>query len=75
MSTFYFTVNLDNQCTLCLAPLTNRRIEESGQDIPDPSGYFLYEKRHQGATDEIEILAQVMSDEAAFRLKDLFRMT
>lgn len=74
MAEFYFSVNLDNDRTLCLAPLTDRRIALSGQEIPDPSGYFLFEKRSSDELGGIEIIAQVLSEEAAFRLRDMFKM-
>jgi hypothetical protein len=75
MSAYYFSKALDNYRTLCLAPLTDRRIAESGQEIQDVSGYFLFEMRGFGDATEIDILAQALSDEAAFRLRDLFEMT
>jgi hypothetical protein len=75
MSAYYFSKALDNYRTLCLAPLTDRRVAESGQDVQDVSGYFLFEKRGCGEAAEVDILAQALSDEAAFRLRELFEMT
>jgi hypothetical protein len=75
MSDYYFSRTLNNFRTLCLAPLTERRLAESGQDIQDVSGYFLFEKWGCGDAAEIEILAQATSDEAAFRLRELFQMS
>lgn len=74
MDAFYFSVDLDSERTLCLAPLTDRRITMSGQLIPDPSGYFLFEKRGTGEGADIEIIAHVLSDDAALRLRGLFNM-
>jgi hypothetical protein len=74
MSEFYFSVNLDDNRVLCLAPLTDRRIAMSGQEITDPSGYFLFERRGSGEVAEIEIIAQVLSEEAALRLREMFQM-
>jgi hypothetical protein len=75
MAEFYFSVNLDNHRTLCVAPLTDRRIAMSGQDVPDVSGYFLFEKRGDGEAVKIEILAHAMSEDAAFRLRDVLNMS
>jgi hypothetical protein len=75
MGEFYFSVNLDSRRALCVAPLTERRIAMSGQDIPDSSGYFLFEKRGTGESAEIDILAQAISEDAAFRLREMFKMT
>jgi hypothetical protein len=71
MADFYFSVNIDNDRTLCVSALTDRKLAMSGQDIPDPSGYFLYETRRSGA---VEIIAQIVSEEAVFRLRDMFKM-
>lgn len=75
MGEFYFNVNLGNHRALCVAPLTDRRIAMSGQDIPDSSGYFLFEKRGTGESAEIDILARATSEDAAFRLREMFKMT
>ena len=72
---FYFSVNLDNERTLCVAPLTDRRIAMAGVDVSDPSGYFLYESRESEPFGGVEILAKVFSEEAALRLRDMFKMT
>jgi hypothetical protein len=46
----------------------------SGQEVADPSGYFLFEKRGKGDNAGIEIIAHVVSDEAALRLREMFDM-
>jgi hypothetical protein len=73
MAEFYFSVNLDNDRTLYIAPLTDRKIALSGEEIADPSGYFLFEA-HSSDDSAIEIIARVQSEEAAFRLRDMFKM-
>lgn len=74
MAEFYFSVNLDNDRTLCLAPLTNRKLALVVDDVPDPSGYFLFERRGSDETGRIEIIAHVHSEEAAFRLREMLNM-
>jgi len=74
MSEFYFSRQLDETRTLCVAPLSDRRIEASGQDVPNPSGYFLFETRGTDESAEVQIIAQVVSQEAALRLRDLLKM-
>jgi hypothetical protein len=74
MAEFYFSVNLDQSKTLCVAPLTDRRLELSGQELPDTSGYFLFEQHGEDEKARVEIIAQVLSEEAALRLKDMFKM-
>lgn len=75
MSEYHFSRQLDRDRTLCVAPLSDRRIEASGQDIHDPSGYFLFETRGPIDDAEVEIIAQVVSEAAAVRLKEMLRLS
>lgn len=74
MDEYYFSLCLDADRTLCLAPLTSRRIEMSGQEVADTSGHFLFEKRGGGDDAGVEIIAQIVSDEAVLRLREMFGM-
>ncbi len=74
MSEYYFSVTLEGNRTLYVAPLTDRRLAMAAQDIPDPSGYFLFESDGDGPTARVQILAQATSEEAAFRLRDMLNM-
>jgi hypothetical protein len=47
----------------------------SGEEIPDASGYFLYTVSHTTRPETVEILARVQSDEAAWRLRNMFGLT
>lgn len=69
MAEYYFSAQIDAQTTLCIAPLTDRRIELSGEEIEDASGYFLYATRGGGEPTDVEILARVPSEEAAWKLR------
>lgn len=75
MAEFYFSATLDNERTLHLAPLTSRQIGEAGQEVEDTGGYYLFERHHADGLPKVEIIAQVLSEEAAFRLKDMLSMT
>ncbi len=74
MHEYYFSLDLDDNRTLFLTPLTDRWIEMSGDDVPDQSGYFLFEKSGTGESASIEIIAQIFSDEAALKLREMFNM-
>lgn len=69
MSEYYFSAKTDRDTTLCIAPITDKRIELSGEEIEDASGYFLYETKGDGEPGEVRILARLTSEEAAYRLK------
>lgn len=75
MVALYFSKSIDNDRTLFLAPLSDRRIAMSGQEIENPSGYFLFEQRGSDAVGGIEIIAQAVDDAAALRLVQMFDMT
>lgn len=74
MGDLYFSVNLDGDRTLCLAPLTDRRLSMSVQEIDDTSGYFLYEQQGFGEFASIEIIAKILSDDAILRIREAFKM-
>jgi hypothetical protein len=74
MAKFYFSANIGNDTILCIAPLTDRRQELSGQELEDTSGYFLFEQRLSDGPDSARVLAQILSD-AIFFLKDKFGMS
>jgi hypothetical protein len=74
MAEYYFSAKVDSETTLCIAPLTSKRIELSGQEVENPSGYFLYQTRGGGEPGEVEIIARLESEEAALRLKDMLAL-
>jgi hypothetical protein len=73
MDEYYFSVNIDESRELCLAPLTDRQIELSGQEIGDKSGHFLFERCAKSS--RVEIIAHVLSPDAVLRLCEKFNMT
>ncbi len=75
MGEYYFSKEIDSETSLCIAPLTDKRIELSGETIDDASGYFLYEVKGGGEPDEVRILARIASEEAAFQLKQILELT
>ncbi len=74
MSEYYFCAKTGADTTLCIAPLTDKRVELSGEEIEDVSGYFLYETRGHAEPGEVFILARLTSEEAAFRLKEMLQL-
>jgi hypothetical protein len=75
MAEYYFSAELDNQTTICIASMTDRRLELSGEEVSDPSGYFLYTVSHSTQPETVEILARVQSDDAAWRLRDMLGLS
>ena len=74
MAEHYFSTNIDNETMLCIAPLTNRRLVMSGQEIADTGVYFLYETNKAEHPNEVRIIAQIFSEEAAFQLSRILNM-
>lgn len=73
MADLYFSTNLTNEVTLCIAPLTANRARANGLD-GDQSGYFLFEKSHAEDGDCVAVIAHLHSEEAAMRLSHLLGM-
>lgn len=74
MDDLYFSVNLGDERTLCLTPLTDRNLAMSGQEIENLSGYFLFEKCGTGEFATVEIIAQIVSADAVLRISEAFNM-
>jgi hypothetical protein len=74
MSDYYFSAKVDNETTICIAPITERRIELSGEKIDDKSGYFLFETKGGAEPNEVQILARLTSEEAALRLRRMLAL-
>lgn len=74
MDSLYFSAPIDEERTLCLAPITERRREMASQEIDDPSGYFLYELTGSGESARVEIIARLISEDAVFRLRDMLKL-
>ncbi len=74
MDGFYLSKRLDDERLLCVAPLSNRNVALSGQEVDDPSGYFLFEKCGSDDTYDVTILAHLVSEEAALRMGMMLEM-
>ncbi len=66
----YYSRSIDNDTRLQLSPLTSVQARIAGSDFEDAGGYFLYQTRDSDPHG-LEVLAQVSSDDAAFRLSRL----
>lgn len=75
MAQYFFSANLEDGRTLFLSPLTDRWLAMSKDEIEDHSGYFLFEQFGTGNAAFINILAQIHSEEAVFKLQEMFNMT
>jgi len=74
MDGLYLSVRLDHERLLCVAPLTERNIALSGQEVDDPSGYFLFEKRGREEAYDVTIVAHLVSEEAAWQMGKMLQM-
>ncbi len=74
MDEYYFSADLVDNRRLRLAPLTDRHIAMCGDEIEDPSGYYLFEIHGTGSTERVEVLARVMNEDAVFWLQNTFNM-
>ena len=75
MAQYFFSAELGDDRMLFLSPLTDRWLAMSRDEIHDQSGYFLFEQSGTGNATSIDILAQVHSEDAVFKLQEMFDMT
>jgi hypothetical protein len=75
MSEFFFSVKKSNGRLLCLSPLTDRILSLSEENVQDKSGYFLYEKVENNDSSSVKIIAQILSEDAVFMLKNSLSMS
>lgn len=71
MEDYFYSADIGDGRKLCLAPLTDWQIQNSGQDIPEFDGYFLFER---DSANRIEVIAKVISEEAILRICDAFNL-
>ena len=74
MGNLYFSAELSDGRMLYLATLSSRRLEACPEPIDDTSGYFLFEDTGSESAPQINIIAQVHSDEAALRISSMLNM-
>lgn len=74
MDGLYFSAPIDEERTLCLSPMTDRRQAMASDEVTDPSGYFLYELVGTGESARVEIIAHIISDSAVDRLRTILNL-
>lgn len=74
MDDLYFSAPLDEERTLCLSSITERRRAMASQPLDDTSGYFLYELTGSGESARVEIIARIISEDAVHRLRDMLKL-
>jgi len=74
MDCYYFSTNVDNATSLCIAPLTDESATAAGLNPTQASGYFLYEKTQTGGLPEVAVIAHLLSEEAALKLSQILNM-
>lgn len=69
MEDYFFELPLSNARTLCLGTLTKREADSADVDFCDGLGTYLYLANADAPSDDIEVIAKVVSMEAAERLR------
>jgi hypothetical protein len=73
MDAIYLSASIGENASLCIAPLTKRRMLACGHSPSDASGYYLYQCRDDDP-DSAEIIAHIESEDAAVRLGALLSL-
>jgi len=72
MEDLYLSMRLDNNRIICVSPISARTYRESGgQGLGGDFGYFIYEMDAEHPESGIELIAKVVSEEAAVRIFEM----
>jgi len=71
MSDYYFNMPLGNRRSLCISPLTSEELSDGVGPRGNGLGYYLYERDE--ADDGLNVLAKIVSEDAAVRLYEALR--
>lgn len=69
MEEYYCDIPLTNSKVLCIGPLTTREVATVDSDFCDGFGTYLYLADASDMRREVEVIARVVSEEAAERLR------
>jgi hypothetical protein len=69
MEDYFFELPLSNARMLCMGPLTRREADSADANFCDGFGTYLYLANADAPADDIEVIAKVVSTEAAERLR------
>lgn len=69
MEDYFFEVPLSNARTLCLGPLTKREADSTDADFCDGFGTYLFLANADAPGEDIDVIAKIVSVEAAERLR------
>ncbi len=75
MEEYYFGAPLSNSKTLCIGPITREEANASDVQMCDGLGFYLYVVAEGNRANGVEVLAKLVSEEAARRLSKLLRGT
>jgi hypothetical protein len=73
MDEYYCEIPLTNSRVLCIGPVTRKEAESADSKFCDGFGTYLFIANADNPSEEIDILAKVVSDEATERLALAFQ--
>ncbi len=74
MEHYFLSADQEDGTVLCMAPLTSRQMQVSDVDIDDPSGVFLYKQTGKDYPTKVQIIARVLTEEAAIMFQSVFKL-
>lgn len=69
MEDYFFELPLSNARTLCFGPLTKREADSTDADFCDGFGTYLFLANADAPGEDVEVIAKIVSVEAAERLR------
>jgi hypothetical protein len=70
MDDFYCRIPLSEDLDLCLGPLTRREADSASASFCDGTGTYLFLRHGEPPNREIDVIARIVSVDAAARLRD-----
>ena len=72
MEDLYLSMRLDDHRVICVSPISAKTYRDSGgQGLGGDFGYFIYEMNTDHPESGIEVIAKVVSEEAAIRIFEM----
>ena len=74
MAMNYYSASVGNDMSIIISPLTNQQAVAAGIEIDQSGGYYLY-CTSRSCPGDVDILAKVQSEDAAFTLSRLLSLS
>ncbi|MDV3250189.1 hypothetical protein DevBK_02460 [Devosia sp. BK] len=75
MSDYYLSRLMDNGDLMCISPISSEVAAANNMQLVESYGYFLLRKKAKRRSQDVEILARLPSEDAAFELSKILGLS